>query len=145
MGFQDYLVLLDGDAHPGVVHRQMQEEGLIAPDGTKAPFLGAFHLDHHLPLLSELDGIAYQIDEDPAHTGGISHHAVEDLAVHLAAHRQPLLMRPHGSQLQHALEGLAQGKGEGMEGEFRGLDLEESMMSLSSRSIASADPLAVVR
>ena len=124
-GFQDGLVLLDRDADPGVAHRQVQEEGLSARRGPAAIRLGAFHLDHHLPVHSELDGIADQIDQDLAQAAGIAQHAVGDLGVHLGAHGHPLVVRLHGQDVEGAPEALPQGKGERFERQFPHLDLGE--------------------
>src|ERR1051326_542242 len=55
-GFEDLLLRLARDAHPGVLHLEVQFRSILAP-----PDLADTHQD--LALFRKLDGIAYQVDE----------------------------------------------------------------------------------
>jgi len=85
-GFEDRGLFLDGDANAGVGDGDMEFDGVC-----RLRFCGDIGDD--FTCVSELDGVAREVDDDLAEAAGISDQFVRHVRLDVPSEFQALLMR----------------------------------------------------
>ena len=100
-GIEDYLLLLPGNADPGIRHRKPQREIMI---------MSCFHLNFQrdFALVREFDGVPNQVHEDLAQSAGVSSHGFGHVGSDFAQQLQPLFVGSYRQSFQCRLQTIAQ-------------------------------------
>src|SRR5204862_644923 len=80
---------------------------------------------HHLTLIRELDGIAYQVHDDLAQPAGVAYQRIRQVGRDLASQLQAFLMRTEGEQAKRVFQRIPQPELDMVEVEFTSLDFRE--------------------
>ena len=96
------------------------------------------HVDVHLALVGELDGVAHQVGEYLAQTAGVAAQGRGHVGLHQDRQLDALLVGLDGQQGHHVLEGQPRSKSMFSNSIFLASTLEKSRMSPMTVSSASA-------